>query len=203
LIFDSLKMPTTEIPSSDSQPPVSPSKIENPKSRIQRISDYGTLLLLAVAIFLADRVTKFWIVHHLRFGAHSSTSGAITVIPGFFYIAHVGNPGAAWSMFMGQSVLLGWVAVATLVAIFVWRRALGLHQRIPQVAFGLLCGGIAGNLLDRLRLGYVVDFIDLHFGSYVYPTFNIADSGICVGVILYILYSLKGPRDAGQVASSK
>ena len=55
------------------------------------------------------------------------------------------------------------------------------------------CGGITGNLLDRLLHGHVIDFIDLHFGSYVYPTFNIADSGICVGVILYLWQSLRAP----------
>jgi signal peptidase II len=60
-----------------------------------------------------------------------------------------------------------------------------------QVCFGLLCGGIAGNLLDRVVYGHVVDFLDFHFGSYIYPTFNIADSGIVCGVALYILFSLR------------
>jgi signal peptidase II len=96
-------------------------------------------------------------------------------------------------MLSGRSVLLALLAAATLCAIFLWRRALGLRDRVAQISFGLLCGGIIGNLLDRLRHGYVVDFLDLHFGSYVYPTFNIADSGICVGVGLYLIYSLRQP----------
>src|SRR5581483_4630797 len=97
------------------------------------------------------------------------------------------------SMFTGRSVLLAILAAGTLAAIFYWRRALGLRERVAQICFGLLCGGIFGNLVDRLTHGYVIDFIDLHFGSYVYPTFNVADSGICVGVLLYLWQSLRTP----------
>jgi signal peptidase II len=91
-------------------------------------------------------------------------------------------------------VLLATLALATLVAIFFWRSALGLRDRLAQICFGLLCGGIVGNLTDRLLHGHVIDFIDLHFGTYVYPTFNVADSGICVGVILYLWQSLRTPK---------
>jgi signal peptidase II len=108
-----------------------------------------------------------------------------------FYLVHVGNTGAAWSLFTGQSVFLAILAGATLVAIFLWRRALGLRDRTSQIGFGLLCGGIAGNLLDRLLHGHVIDFLDVHFGTFIYPTFNVADSGICVGVFLYLWHSLR------------
>ena len=80
--------------------------------------------------------------------------------------------------------------MGTLLAIFLWRRALGLRDKLAQVAFGLLCGGIIGNLVDRIQHQHVVDFLDFHFGSYIYPTFNVADSGICVGVALYLWHSL-------------
>src|ERR1039458_8319388 len=106
----------------------------------------------------------------------------VPVIRGFFYLVHVGNTGAAWSLFSGRSPVLAAFAAATLAAIFIWRRALGLRSTGAQVCFGLLCGGILGNLIDRLVHHHVIDFIDLHFGAYVYPTFNLADSGICVGV---------------------
>ena len=96
-------------------------------------------------------------------------------------------------MFTGMSLLLALLAGATLLAIFFWRRQLGLRQPAAQFAFGLLCGGIAGNLVDRLAHGHVIDFIDLHFGRYVYPTFNVADSAICVGVFGYVLWSLRQP----------
>ncbi|MFI5357996.1 MAG: signal peptidase II, partial [Opitutales bacterium] len=143
-------------------------------------------------ILVADQLTKLWIIHRLPLGSYGPGS-AIPVIPGFFYLVHVGNTGAAWSLLTGKSLLLALVAVVTLAAIYVWRRALGLRDRLAQVAFGLLCGGIIGNLLDRLQHHHVVDFLDFHFGRYVYPTFNVADSGICVGVILYLWLSLRSP----------
>jgi signal peptidase II len=65
-----------------------------------------------------------------------------------------------------------------------------------QTCFGLLCGGILGNLVDRLLHGHVVDFLDFRFGSYIYPTFNIADSGIVVGVLLYLIVSFKTPAES-------
>jgi signal peptidase II len=162
-----------------------------------RIRAYRLLWAIAGVIFVLDQATKFWIVAHVPFNqlhAHDGVSD-IEIIRGFFYIIHVGNTGAAWSMFSGQSVLLALLATATLAAIFFWRRALGLRDRLTQVCFGLLCGGIVGNLLDRLLHKHVIDFIDLHFGHYIYPTFNVADSAICVGVILYLWVSLRAPRE--------
>src|SRR5690606_10027636 len=96
-----------------------------------------------------------------------------------------------WSILTGKSTLLAIIAIATLAGIYIWRRALALRDRLAQIAFGLLCGGIIGNLIDRLQHGHVVDFLDFHFGSYIYPTFNVADAGICVGVFFYIWHSLK------------
>ncbi len=179
-------------PQSASQPPTS-APVTNPRSPLARLLAYRLLLLLAAAVLALDQATKFWIAAHIPFDpSHSHDVGQdITVISGFFYLIHVVNTGAAWSMFAGQSVLLATLALATLAAIAWWRHSLGLRDRVTQFAFGLLCGGIAGNLLDRLARGHVTDFLDLHFGIYVYPTFNVADSGICVGVILYIVRSLR------------
>jgi signal peptidase II len=164
-----------------------------PKPGLERFLAYRVLLGLAVGVFLLDQLTKLWIAEHVPYNPfHVHGDGQdIVVIPGFFYLIHVGNTGAAWSMFTGRSFLLAALAAGTLVAIFFWRRALGLHDRLTQVCFGLLCGGIVGNLVDRLHYQHVVDFLDLHFGTYIYPTFNVADSGICVGVILYLLHSLR------------
>jgi|SRR5882724_9060871 len=164
-------------------------------TRLQRLGNYRILLWLALLVFVGDQLSKAWIVSRLPYNPLHVHDGVqdIVVIPGFFYLIHVGNTGAAWSLFTGRSVLLAILAIATLGAIFLWRRALGLQARVVQVCFGLLCGGIVGNLLDRLVHGHVIDFLDFHFGSYVYPTFNIADSGICVGVITYLLWSLRQP----------
>jgi signal peptidase II len=177
----------------------SEAKIGNPKMPIDRLFAYRTLWIVALVAFIADQVTKEMIAARLPFGSYGP-GGQIVVIPGFFNLVHVGNTGAAWSMFSGQSLLLALVAVGALGAIFFWRHALGLHLRGAQPPFGLLCGGIVGNLVDRVRHGHVIDFLDLHFGSYTYPTFNVADSAICVGVFWYILWSLRQP--AAPAASS-
>jgi signal peptidase II len=158
-----------------------------------RLGFYKLLWILALGTFALDQATKIWISSHMPLGTYGPP-GAVTVIDGFFYLVHVGNTGAAWSMFTGKSVFLAALAFVTLGAIFVWRHTLGLRNRFVQVGFGLLCGGIAGNLVDRLAHGHVIDFLDFHFGSYVYPTFNVADSGICVGVVLYMIWSLKTPE---------
>ncbi|MEO6246131.1 MAG: signal peptidase II [Opitutaceae bacterium] len=184
--------PTTADPADASGEP----NIENRKSRISRVAAYRLLLALAAGVLVLDQATKFWIAAHVPFDPfHSHAVGNdIPVIRGFFYLIHVGNTGAAWSMFTGRSMVLAALAAGTLLAIYFWRHSLGLRQPLAQICFGLLCGGIIGNLIDRLLHGHVIDFVDLHFGSYIYPTFNVADSGICVGVILYILQSLRAPR---------
>ncbi len=179
--------PTPPLPVAES----GSSKIASQPSIIQRVLAYRLLLGIALAVFVLDQLTKAWIAARLPFGTYGEMGGAIPVIRGFFYLVHQGNTGAAWSMFTGRSVLLAVLAAGTLVAIFFSRRALGLHARGAQICFGLLCGGIVGNLTDRLIHGHVIDFIDLHFGTYIYPTFNVADSGICVGVFLYLLQSLR------------
>jgi len=155
---------------------------------------YRLLLAIMFAVLALDQASKAWIVTHLPLGTYGQPAGAIPVIRGFFYLVHVGNTGAAWSMLTGRSVLLALLAAGTLIAIFLWRHALGLHDRMAQICFGLLCGGIIGNLTDRLLYHHVVDFLDFHFGGYAYPTFNIADSGICCGVVLYLIHSLRQPE---------
>ena len=163
------------------------------RTRWARLQSYRLLWLLALIVFVLDQVTKAWIYAKLPLGSYGAYGG-IEVIPNFFYLVHVGNTGAAWSLFTGKSFYLALLALITLLAIFFWRRALGLQDRTAQLAFGLLCGGIVGNLVDRLLHGHVIDFLDFHFGSYVYPTFNVADSGICIGVALYVWHSLRHPQ---------
>jgi signal peptidase II len=163
-----------------------------------RLLKYKRLLGIAALVLAADQSSKAWITARLPFNTYGEAGGAIPIYRGFFYIVHVGNTGAAWSILSGRSVILAVLAAATLVAIFLGRRALGLAAPHTQACFGLMCGGIAGNLVDRLARGHVVDFLDFHFGSYVYPTFNVADSAICVGVILYALSSITSPKPVVQ-----
>jgi lipoprotein signal peptidase len=159
------------------------------------VLSYRTLWALALSVFTLDQLTKIWIVANLDFQTYWPSEGAITIIDGFFYLVHVGNTGAAWSLLEGRSSLLAALAGITLLGIFFWRRHLGLHDLRAQAAFGLLCGGIVGNFLDRVLYGHVVDFLDFHFGDYIYPTFNIADIGICIGVLLYLWHSFREPAN--------
>jgi len=161
-----------------------------------RVLSYRRFWLLLVVVFVLDQVTKFWINARMPLGSYGNTG--VPVIAGFFNLVHVGNTGAAWSMFSGKSTGLALLAGGTLFAIFYWRSQLGLKNPAVQFCFGLLCGGIIGNLVDRLVHGHVIDFVDLHFGTYIYPTFNVADSGICIGVITYVLWSLRNPQPASN-----
>jgi signal peptidase II len=160
-----------------------------PRPRLERIFAYRWMLVLAAAVIMLDRISKAWICARLPYQTYGFP-GHIVVIDDFFNLVNVGNTGAAWSLFAGRNTALTCLDVAALIAIFVWRRQLGLRSLVVQISFGLLCGGIVGNFLDRLLYGHVIDFLDFHFGSYIYPTFNVADSGICVGVGIYLLYSL-------------
>lgn len=189
--------PEASRPPAPAPEPVSPSAPPPPPPLAARLRAYRALWSIAAAILTLDQATKLWIVARIPYNPlHSHGFGQdIEVIRGFFYIIHVGNTGAAWSMLAGQSLLLATLAIGTLIAIYFWRHSLGLRHRATQVSFGLLCGGVVGNLIDRVAHKHVIDFIDLHFGSYIYPTFNVADSGICVGVLLYIWQSLRAPEE--------
>lgn len=178
----------------DSMPPA----FLRPKGLGARLDAYRLLWIIGIVVFVLDQLTKVWVAARIPFNPLHAHGGDFDfeVVRGFFYLIHVGNTGAAWSMFSNRSILLAVLAGGTLVAIFFWRHSLGLRARPAQVCFGLLCGGILGNLVDRLVHGHVIDFIDLHFTpfDYIYPTFNVADSGICVGVLLYIWQSVAAPK---------
>ena len=154
---------------------------------------------MAGGVFMVDQMTKAWATRTLRFG------GDKTVIENFLNFSYAQNTGVAFSMFdnggdggrWGLSAIAGVAAV--LVLFYFWRipRA---HDRLLG-ALALLLAGIAGNLTDRLRLGFVIDFIDVQFGSWHYPTFNVADMAICMGAGLLIIdmfFNRKKTADAEQ-----
>ena len=145
------------------------------------------VLLLSVAIILADQVSKTQVC--LRFYPGESVS----LIPDLCNLADVRNPGAAWGMLGGLNGWLALFSVIILVVIVRFRRAFLSDILIHRLALGLMIGGIVGNLIDRLRLQYVVDFLDFHWGIHHFPAFNVADASICVGVGLYVLSSLIVP----------
>ena len=90
------------------------------------------------------------------------------------------------------------VAAIVLIAVYAWR--VPAAQTMTHVALALILGGAVGNLVDRLRLGYVVDFVDVHWRGWHWPAFNVADSAICIGVGLLLLESLRSPAPAAEPA---
>ena len=181
------------------EPPARPGKDAVPEGsqatpRWASLAPYGWLLFIAFIVTVADQVTKAVMMRLLpegtfQIGVPEGFVEPITVIPGFFYLVHVTNEGAAWGMLDGHAFWLGIFGVIALAAVFHYRHALELSRQPQQWIFGLICGGILGNVIDRLRWGHVVDFLDVHLGSYRYPAFNVADSAITVGVICYLAYS--------------
>ena len=160
------------------------------------------ILNLALAIIVFDQVTKLAVLKYLGFREEKE------IVDGFFKLVHWGNTGAAWSMFSGNNGVLAVVAIAALVVLFFTRHHFNVHTLGGQVSLGLIFGGIVGNLIDRLRVGHVVDF--LYF--YVYrrdgqtagfPAFNVADSAICVGVGLLFLLSWQNDGDKAPAGETK
>ena len=150
-------------------------------------------LLVGLAVLLLDQLTKQAVRANLFYGESRP------LIDGFFNLVYVRNDGAAWNILSGQGIVLILVSVAVLVLLVVFRRSFMEESALHRVMLGLMLGGIAGNLIDRVRFGWVTDFLDFQFGSYHYPSFNVADSAICIAVALYFVTSLLGrERGAGS-----
>ena len=163
---------------------------------------YYRLFIIAGVILVLDQITKILVQHSIPFESSYFDPNRITVIEDFFYLVHIGNQGAAWGMFSEYSGILTLLSFAVLLFIFCFREQLELHRGTVQIAFGLLIGGILGNLIDRIRVGHVIDFIDIHLPftlPYIlpygrWPAFNIADSAIVVGMLFYLLLSLSDTK---------
>lgn len=144
---------------------------------------FATCFVLVVVL---DQLSKIWVVHH--FILYESRE----IIPGFFNLIYLTNTGAAFGLFAGhpswlRQVFFIGVAVIALSAIFFIHRKIKDISRWYTVSLALIGGGAVGNLLDRIRLGSVVDFLDFYIGSHHWPAFNVADSAITVGVAIILL----------------
>ena len=150
---------------------------------------------------MIDQMTKAWAARVIRF------MGDREIIPGFLNFAYAQNNGAAFSMFdqHGETSRWGLSAVAiisgVLVLYFFWRTPRSDDRILGGLA--LLLAGIAGNVCDRLRLGFVIDFIDVQFGSWHYPTFNVADIAVCVGAGLLVLDLILNRSKKQEAGSQK
>ncbi len=151
---------------------------------------------VAVVVYGLDQLTKYFVLQWLGKGQER------VIIEGFFKFVHWGNTGAAWSMFRGHNELLAIIALVALLALFLARHHFDTRTRLGRFALGLIFGGIAGNLTDRLLPSRqeVIDFIYFYVntarGEIGFPAFNIADSGICVGVGLIFWLTWKSDRAA-------
>jgi len=135
------------------------------------------IFLMASLVFILDRITKIIAVRTMSYGQ------SINVLPNIFHITLVSNNGTAFGLMKGQNVILAVVAAVAVVLIVIYavtHKGLGFAV---SLALGLILGGALGNLLDRIKFGYVIDFFDFR----IWPVFNIADSAITVGMIILVI----------------
>ncbi len=158
-----------------------------------KLSERRPYLLGMAGILAIDQLSKALVVGRLPL------YDAVTVIPGLFRIFHVQNFGAVWGLFSEHggswvSWLITGIACAALVTVAWLFFRTPASCRLERTAYTLIVGGASGNIVDRLRLGYVTDFLDVFVGAHHWPTFNVADSAICVGVGLLAISVWKGGK---------
>lgn len=142
-----------------------------------------TFFLVALIVVALDQVSKFFIRANMNLGQSIPEEG-------FFRITYGTNTGGVFGLFANQAFLITLTAIVGVAAILVYSRYPLFNRVLVRIALGLLLGGAVGNLIDRIRLGEVVDFIDVG----AWPVFNLADSAVVVGVILIIYYFLFGQK---------
>ncbi|MEE9494779.1 MAG: signal peptidase II [Gammaproteobacteria bacterium] len=149
---------------------------------------------LAGLVIVLDQLTKYFANSMLDYGQ------PLSVLPSF-NLTLLYNRGAAFSFLNDAGGWQRWfftaIAVVAIVFIVVWIRKLGKHETLLAFALALILGGAAGNLIDRVLFGYVIDFIQVFYSEYFFPAFNIADSAISVGAVFLIWSNLKAPKNSG------
>jgi signal peptidase II len=150
-------------------------------------------LVVVASVVLLDQVTKLLVVSDL--GLHQT----VEIIPGVLNLTHVRNSGVAFGIlnatsFAFKPALMAALAMAALVGVALYSTQLSLEQRWARAGLALILGGAAGNLVDRARQGYVVDFVDAYWGSWHFWAFNVADAAITVGVGILVLDLLRPAR---------
>ncbi len=158
---------------------------------------YGIFGLLAASIVVLDQVTKHLIDSGMRL------YDSLPVIDGFFNITYVRNPGAAFSLLANanptfRAIFFICVTVAAVVLILYYLRLSKMKSMWLIAALSLILGGAVGNLIDRVRFGEVIDFLDVYVGTFHWPAFNVADSAICVGAALLLIGMIAKKRQGHQ-----
>ncbi len=160
---------------------------------------FSILIFLVICL---DQVTKLWIVRSFNLYDYRE------IIPGFFNLVYCTNTGAAFSMFAGppsawrHSFFVGVTLIAFGFIIYLYRKH-RTQSRLYLYGFGLIAGGAAGNLIDRLRVGSVIDFLDFYIGIRHWPAFNVADSAITIGTALIIFVMLKTDQSMSKAENKQ
>jgi signal peptidase II len=157
------------------------------------------LIYIGLPLYGLDQLTKWFVRHQIPYGSE------VPIIPGFFSLVHASNTGAAFSMFTGNNIFFVCLALAALaVVIFMLVRDSHGHPisqrltRLTKISFALLASGILGNLTDRIFRGAVTDFLHFYVRQYAWPSFNVADSCICVAAGLLLLTSFQRGGEAAK-----
>ena len=156
-------------------------------------------LWIALAVVVLDQIVKAIVRREI------ALNESITVIPGFFDLTRVHNTGTAFGFmnsteFPFKTVILACIAIGALAALAIYAATLPANQWLARIGLALILGGAAGNLIDRITAGYVVDFVDLYWSGWHFWAFNVADASITVGVALMILDLLgAGSRHVSRV----
>ena len=154
------------------------------------------IYIITLLIFILDQITKSLISTYLKLNE------SIEIIKDFFYIRYINNKGASWGILENNRILL--IGLSIIAIIMIIRYSYSFKKtKLNTYGFGLLLGGILGNLSDRLIFGYVKDFLDFIIFRYDFPVFNIADISIVIGVVLLIISILKGEDKNGSKSSRK
>ncbi len=143
-------------------------------------------LITAAAAIVIDQLSKYWVLNHVV-----NDSAAIVLAP-FFNVVRAWNTGVSFSMFNdgGVTGIVGLTVVALVIVAFLLNWLRKENCRLVQIALGMIIGGAIGNVIDRVRLGAVFDFLDFHLGGSHWPAFNAADSFICIGAMMIIIHGL-------------
>ena len=149
----------------------------------RRATRWGLFVAIAVAVVIVDQLSKAWLVANVQPG------GAIEIVGDWLRLIHGRNDGGLFGLFGGSAAVLA-IASLGVIGLIVAYHARSKPNVVLSIALGLLLGGAIGNLIDRIRFGYVIDFVDAGIGNLRFYTFNVADSAISVAILLLILLAL-------------
>ena len=150
------------------------------------------LIPVSLICLVIDQVIKIIISCNMKI------ADSINIITNFFRITYLQNTGAAWSILSGNKIVLILITLIALFLIYYFLLKNKNLKNIEYILYGVLIGGILGNLIDRVRFGYVIDYLDFNFGNYRYPVFNFADICIVVSIVIMVLLSIKDDKDGNN-----